>query len=687
MSVRSRRGRLGFVTAAFLGLVALPLEFAVAEAPPAGAVWSEAYFSSQDGTRLHADVFRPLDATPGQRLPVALVVTPYLGTPTPTEPTGPKVLRWYRGLYERAIGRGYAVVQVSLRGSGASAGCSDFGGTGEQQDVAAALAWAATQEWSTGAIGMIGHSYDGFTALVGVAQPTPALKAAVVIAPAVSLYRGVFMNGVEYLQSPGIAAYYQGLSLIPPLDPFAAGTVTTRDPACAAGVVEQSRNPDHQSAFWRTRDLTQRLAGSSTPMLWAHGFLDGRDDFSAVRPDNFLDVWKRLTGPRRAWFGQFPHVVPGERNTWNEPEPTGRDGFVNEAIGWLDAYVRNDAAARAAVTTAPPVTVQEGAEGRWRSEQEWPPPSTGAAVLPLRPGDYTDAAGNKAEQGDDPGGGCADGIRARCNPASTTGRGSWTFSPAMPHAMHLAGTMRLEATLRPAAEHTRVIAVVYDLGPDHRATLLTRGASLVPEAGQVSFDLYPQDWHLKAGHRLGVLLSGSDDFYFAPGTTGARVNVVEGRLRVAPVCAEGTALAGEPSRAVRERTSFPVEPGIVTGRSSTLVVPSQARCSPRPDVVRARLVRRCTRRGRLHVALRHAGPAVRRVDFRLGRRLVARDRTRPFRTTLARRTLQNTRGRHVRAVIFASGGGPASMLRRTRPSCRRDGTRDSAPRRRPKYAG
>ena len=34
-------------------------------------------------------------------------------------------------------------------------------------------------------------------------------------------------------------------------------------------------------------------------MLWSHGFLDAN-----TKPDNFLDVYSQLTGPKRAWFGQ-----------------------------------------------------------------------------------------------------------------------------------------------------------------------------------------------------------------------------------------------------------------------------------------------------------------------------------------------------------------------------------------------
>jgi hypothetical protein len=646
----ARRGRRA-AALALLGAL-LWAQGAAADEPPAGATWAEATIASSDGTRLHADVFRPAGAQ--QPLPVMLVVSPYLDPP-PDEP-GPTVLRWYRALYERAIAHGHAVVQVSLRGTGASEGCSDFGGPGEQADARAAVEWAASQPWSTGRVGMLGHSYDGYAAIAALAQRPPALRAVVVAAPAVSLYRGAFMNGVAYLQTPGVAAYYQALSV------GGLGAPASRDPACSAATIGEARNPDPKSAFWRERDLTKRAAGTNVPVLWSHGFLDGRDDFSAVRPDNFLDLWQRLEGPRRGWFGQFPHVVPSEHNTWNEPEPVGRDDFVAEAVEWLDAHVAGSPEARARAQARPPVLVQDGA-GRWRGETAWPPGNAGSAALELRPGAYSDDPGTKAEQGDDPGGGCADGVKARCNPASRTGRGSWTFSRPLTAATRLAGTVRLEATLRTQAPDARVVALVYDVSPEHRAALLTRGATLIPGEGRVAFDLYPQDWELAPGHRIGVLLAGSDDFYFEGGRSGARVDLESGRLVLPLAPAAGRPVEGGPSRAVSERTTFPVDPALTEERANELTParPSRANTAPRAP----RLTRTCLHGGALRVAVRHPAAGTRRVVFRFGGRRVAADGRAPFVTVVGRRMLARTHARRLRATL-APG---RTALVRSLPRC------------------
>ena len=66
--------------------------------------------------------------------------------PTATEPN-----ERFKDMIEEGhvFQRGYSVVFADLRGFGASSGCNDFGGVGEQADVKAAVEWAASQPWSS----------------------------------------------------------------------------------------------------------------------------------------------------------------------------------------------------------------------------------------------------------------------------------------------------------------------------------------------------------------------------------------------------------------------------------------------------------------------------------------------------------------------------------------------------------
>ena len=76
--------------------------------------------------------------------------------------------------------RGYVGVRLDLRGTGSSEGVSvDEYSEVEQDDTVEAIAWLAAQPWCTGAVGMFGISYGGFTSLQAATHAPPALRAIV----------------------------------------------------------------------------------------------------------------------------------------------------------------------------------------------------------------------------------------------------------------------------------------------------------------------------------------------------------------------------------------------------------------------------------------------------------------------------------------------------------------------------
>ncbi len=116
--------------------VALASVTPASAATPPNTTFEDAYFSSGDGTMLHADVIRPKDA-PG-KTPVILAIGPYFAHTGQTTVAGEDFDPAAQGPNERfkdlwdegkIFERGYTMVQVDLRGFGASEGCNDFGGT------------------------------------------------------------------------------------------------------------------------------------------------------------------------------------------------------------------------------------------------------------------------------------------------------------------------------------------------------------------------------------------------------------------------------------------------------------------------------------------------------------------------------------------------------------------------------
>ena len=539
--------------------LALGWAFAAPTARAAEYVRSEEYIESTDGVRLHAFVYRP--AAADGPVPVVLTVTPYAGTGSnfvsfATNPMGDPPLVGSGtpgpgGFGERLVERGYAIVVVSLRGYGGSGGCLDFGGLGEQADVAASIAWSASQPWSDGAVGMIGHSYPGQTGLMGLASREPGLRAVIAGAPPAG-YHNLYTNGVANLPS---AHFYPGVYALSDLFPPSVQSPTEQhttslggtaaDPTCPA-TVATSFDSDQSSAYWVERDLVPKLAGTTVPTLLTQGFNDYQ-----VRPNGITDIWGALAGPRRLVLGPYDHGIRSIDGSWED-----------EVLAWFDRYVgapSRPAGGGRHPNGAPDVRIQS-VGGEWRAESDWPPAGVVSRALPVLPGSYTDVAGNDGETGPP--------ALWPFDPPMRQGTGSWTFTPALTAPVHLTGVPRLTVDVDALLPDVHVIALVYDVDESGQAQLVTRGAALAGAAGD-GFDLYPLDWRFPAGHRVGILLTGADDLWFEPSNTGTPVTVAGGVLDVAELTDPGPALPSGPFRARTQHPPFPVDPSVIEDRTAT----------------------------------------------------------------------------------------------------------------------
>lgn len=572
---------MGVLLAAALAAGAPP---AAADPLPAGARFSEAMIPSA-GAELHADVLLPAAHREGDRRPVALVAGPYFGTSVPggTAETGalvpdllregPRIPPYYADLVAGALARGYAVVQVSLRGFGESTGCNDFGGPGERADARTAVAWAAAQPWSDGRVGMWGTSYDGWATLMAAAGRPPGLRAIVPMAAPVSAYRTMHLDGVRYFPfALELPFAMEELAYLPPslLDDAGAwrawlGDLPRRPGCSAAKLAQLTDNP--YAPYWTARDLAPALQGSEVPVLFGQGTRDEN-----VRADHLLPALTAFRGPRRLWFGQFAHHPLGAPDRGGAAF-TGRGGFTEEALDFLDAHVREDPAAQVRLAARPSATVQEG-DGRWRGEASWPPADATPFRTSVLGGAYLDLPGNTEERRP-----LCLVVRDRCFPSLLTGVGLWTLTPRLPHEAHLAGEGIVRAFVRPLLGTPAVIALLYDVAPDGQATFVARGAVRVARAGQVTARLGPQDWRFRAGHRIGLLLTSSDDAVLQPGTTALPVAVSGGTLELPLLrCRRTTFLEGGPAAAMAERGPFPVPATVLATRTVPGLPPAPQAC-------------------------------------------------------------------------------------------------------------
>lgn len=527
--------------------------------PPKGAVWTEHYFPMGDGvTTLHADVLRPKDAA-DQRTPVILTVSPYTnhaGSTTDYNPSayGPNP-RFYDFLeVSNIIARGYTYVMVDLPGFGGSSGCNDWGGLREQGAVKAAVEWAASQSWSTGRVGLLGKSYDGWTGLMGMAQKPKGLAAVVSMEPVFSGYRYLYNNGVRFFNSVATPAAFQLYDAKPgSLRDTPQYLANGAPQAWCYGVNMALQQQDEESSeFWKERNLLLHARRSRVPLFLTQGFLE-----SNTKPDAAFDFFNALDGENRAWFGQFGHWRGWERSS-NEKYLLGRSVFAAEMMRFFDQHVKG---VDTSVEKDPPVAVQD-IRGRYREEAQWPPTDMRMYESNLRGGTYRDDGENNGT-------------------GRGAGNGIWSISQPLPHDAWLAGEPVVRVTVN-ALPRSNLVANVYDIDPRGNALMVSRGALLLRGAGRqdATFELYGQDWPMKEGHRIGVVLSSSNSDWWMHIPTGSEVSVVEASISLPFLTYERTRfLEGTTPPDLKSfyRSGFDVSKETISGSTTRFVIPGPLR--------------------------------------------------------------------------------------------------------------
>ncbi len=145
----------------------------------------------RDGIKLYADVYRPVDSGPDNRVPAIMNWNPAgkQGRHDMTHPmTKPEdrafpkdavsnLQVWLCNDPARWVPEGYAVVSVDPRGVYMSEGDMHYFGQVDALDGCESMKWIASQDWCSGSIGMAGNAYTCIEQWFMAAQNPPELKA------------------------------------------------------------------------------------------------------------------------------------------------------------------------------------------------------------------------------------------------------------------------------------------------------------------------------------------------------------------------------------------------------------------------------------------------------------------------------------------------------------------------------
>jgi X-Pro dipeptidyl-peptidase len=340
--------------------------------------------------RVAADIIRPAEpAAAGARVPVLMDISPYYlccgrGNEAQNKKydANGKPVSFPLFYDNYFVPRGYAVVLVDSSGTNRSTGCPDGGGPRDLASGRAVVDWLNGRahaysapsggspmraNWSTGAVGIWGKSHDGWLANGIATTGVPGLRTVVSIAGVTDIYRTFNANGAwrgfpaNNQEGPPHILNEQARQLCPPLlDALdrAAGT-----------------NGDW-NAYWQQR-YYPGLAGQVRASVFA---IQGFGDY-AVSPTNFGLWWEALGAhrvPRKAWLFQGGHVDPFDLR---------RAEFVSTVHRWFDRWLLG---IDNGIDREPAVTI-EHAPDQWRDEPTWPAPNTRPRTWWPRPGTATGA--------------------------------------------------------------------------------------------------------------------------------------------------------------------------------------------------------------------------------------------------------------------------------------------------------
>ncbi|MBB3219401.1 CocE/NonD family hydrolase [Pseudoduganella umbonata] len=383
-----------------------------AAVPDADYVKRTAMIPMRDGVKLFTVIVVPNSAQAGRKAPMLLTRTPYNAFARAQRNKSPSMLATLPEGDETFVRAGYIRVYQDVRGKHGSEG--DYVMTrplrgplnGTRTDHATD-AWD-TIEWlvknvpeANGRVGMLGSSYEGFTVLMALADPHPALKAAVPMSPMVDGWRGDdwFHNGA--FRMPSLAFVNAQTTVRGRGEPLATGVYDDYDSmlraGSAAGYARQFgldrltytkklfEHPAYDS-YWQHQAL-DRLLGArplAVPTMMVTGQWDQEDSYGAFAVYAALEPKDTANDLNYLVVGPWRHSgVNYEGSSLGALKFTGDTAleFRRDVLQpFFDQHLK-EGAPRADM---PPVLSYQTGSNRWQRLQHWPLACAGGCPAPTQ---------------------------------------------------------------------------------------------------------------------------------------------------------------------------------------------------------------------------------------------------------------------------------------------------------------
>ena len=370
----------------------------------------EVMIPMRDGVKLFTVIVVPKGAT---RAPIIMTRTPYNASRRTARNESPRMLATLPQGDEVFVADGYIRVFQDVRGKYGSEG--DYvltrplrgplnpTATDHSTDAYDTIDWLVKNvPESNGRVGMLGSSYEGFTVVMALVDPHPALKVAAPMSPMVDGWMGDdwfhygafrqnsldFIAGQMSVRGAGETvrrdAYddYEAFRRAGSLGAFARANGLEHFPAWR----KVSEHPAYDG-FWQGQDLVRVMAAQplSVPTMWIQGLWDQEDMWGAIQ--TWLKVEPRDARNDKSYLvmGPWRHSQVNYDGTSLGPLQWEGDTalqFRRDVLKpFFDQYLK-EGAPRAGT---PPVLIYNTGENHWDRLERWPLACSTGCLSPMKP--------------------------------------------------------------------------------------------------------------------------------------------------------------------------------------------------------------------------------------------------------------------------------------------------------------